>query len=246
MSRSRVKLRSLGEKIKYLRSKKKCISDYEHPSEEIQGITQEQFAKEMNVSLDTVKNWEQGYNYPTIDMLMKITEYFECDPNYLLTENTCTTEDIQYISDVTGLTEEAIRFLSAQKKVDSKINLLNIICKYENGLKLYEDLIKYIYSYQLDTVDNNLSELLENVQLLGAAGPILSLSSDDFKKMYCTSIMNDIQYQLNNLLALEADAEYKELLCTGIYANLCVKNNISPTNKGLQKVIEYTSNNLTK
>ena len=42
MKRERVKLRSFGEKLKRIRTK--C------------GLTQDKFADEMNISLDTVKN----------------------------------------------------------------------------------------------------------------------------------------------------------------------------------------------
>ena len=48
MGRNRVLLRSLGEKIKNLRKR--------------ENLTQEEFAVNLNISLDTVKNWEQGYN----------------------------------------------------------------------------------------------------------------------------------------------------------------------------------------
>jgi transcriptional regulator with XRE-family HTH domain len=70
LKRERVKLRSFGEKLKRIRTK--C------------GLTQDKFADEMNISLDTVKNWEQGYNYPSIDMLVSISEYFKCDLDYLI------------------------------------------------------------------------------------------------------------------------------------------------------------------
>lgn len=49
MKRERVKLRSFGEKLKRIRTK--C------------GLTQDKFADEMNISLDTVKNWEQGVSH---------------------------------------------------------------------------------------------------------------------------------------------------------------------------------------
>ena len=62
LGRKRVLLRSLGEKIKSLRKRK--------------SLTQEEFAVQLNVSLDAIKNWEQGYNYPSIDMLVTIAEYF--------------------------------------------------------------------------------------------------------------------------------------------------------------------------
>ena len=70
MRKERVILRSFGEKLKILRKK-------EH-------LTQKAFANNLNVSLDTIKNWEQGYNYPSVDMLVTIAEYFKCDFDFLL------------------------------------------------------------------------------------------------------------------------------------------------------------------
>lgn len=49
MKRERVELRSFGKKLKEIRLQHK--------------LTQEIFADKMNVSLDTVKNWEQGVSH---------------------------------------------------------------------------------------------------------------------------------------------------------------------------------------
>ena len=62
MKRERVKLPILGIRIKELRKMK--------------NLTQMDLANAIDVSLDTVKNWEQGYNYPTIDKLVYLTHFF--------------------------------------------------------------------------------------------------------------------------------------------------------------------------
>ena len=97
MGRNRVLLRSLGEKIKNLRKR--------------ENLTQEEFAVNLNISLDTVKNWEQGYNYPSVDMLVTIAEYFKCDFDYLLGKQDTPNKEYKHFSEYTGLSEEAIKTL---------------------------------------------------------------------------------------------------------------------------------------
>ena len=94
MGRDRVLLRSLGEKIKNLRKR--------------ENLTQEEFAVNLNISLDSVKNWEQGYNYPSVDMLVTIAEYFKCDFDYLLGQQDSPNKVYKHISEYTGLSEESI------------------------------------------------------------------------------------------------------------------------------------------
>lgn len=97
MRKERVLLRSFGEKLKILRKK-------EH-------LTQKAFANNLNVSLDTIKNWEQGYNYPSVDMLVTIAEYFKCDFDFLLGHQKTPNKVYEHISQYTGLSEEKTKEL---------------------------------------------------------------------------------------------------------------------------------------
>ena len=78
MGRKRVFLRSIGERIKYLRENKEIEC-----AEQTGTMTQQMLADRLDVSLDTVKNWEQGYNYPSVDMLARIADKFDCDIDFL-------------------------------------------------------------------------------------------------------------------------------------------------------------------
>lgn len=97
MRKERVLLRSLGEKIKILRKER--------------NITQKDLANKLNVSLDTIKNWEQGYNYPSIDLLLTIAKYFKCDFDYLLGHQDTPNKEYKHFSEYTGLSTESIRTL---------------------------------------------------------------------------------------------------------------------------------------
>ena len=107
MKRERVKLRSFGEKLKRIRTK--C------------GLTQDKFADEMNISLDTVKNWEQGYNYPSIDMLVSISEYFKCDLDYLIVQQSMPNKEFSHIADMIGISERAAALLVNAKEQSNPI-----------------------------------------------------------------------------------------------------------------------------
>ena len=72
MARERVKIHTIGERIKWLRQNKPVHYSYHEKDYEEVGISQKNLADVLNVSLDTVKNWEQGYNYPTIEMIYDI------------------------------------------------------------------------------------------------------------------------------------------------------------------------------
>lgn len=66
------------------------------------GINQVEFGKVLNVTKQSVSNWENGNILPSIDMLVKISECFSVSTDYLL-----GLSDKRYL-DVTGLTEKQI------------------------------------------------------------------------------------------------------------------------------------------
>ena len=62
-------------------------------------LNQVQLANGLNVSKQTVSNWENNNILPSIEMLVKTAQFFSVSTDYLLELN-----DRQYI-EVTGLTE---------------------------------------------------------------------------------------------------------------------------------------------
>ena len=61
--------------------------------------------------IKTVMNWEQGIAEPSLGTLMKLTELYNCDLDYLTGRIDCKTHDLQFIHDQTGLSEKAIEKL---------------------------------------------------------------------------------------------------------------------------------------
>lgn len=62
-------------------------------------LSQVQLAKSLNVSKQTVSNWENNNILPSIDMLMKLSGFFSVSTDYLL-----ELDNRNYI-EVTGLTD---------------------------------------------------------------------------------------------------------------------------------------------
>ncbi|MCM1043568.1 MAG: helix-turn-helix transcriptional regulator [Corallococcus sp.] len=48
------------------------------------GLTQQELAKKINVSLQTISGYETGYAQPPIDILIKIAQEFHTSTDYLL------------------------------------------------------------------------------------------------------------------------------------------------------------------
>ena len=62
-------------------------------------FSQVRLAEELNVSKQTVSNWENNNILPSIEMLVKIAQFFSVSTDYLL-----ELDDRKYI-EVTGLSE---------------------------------------------------------------------------------------------------------------------------------------------
>jgi transcriptional regulator with XRE-family HTH domain len=62
-------------------------------------LNQVQMANELNVSKQTVSNWENNNILPSIEMLVKISRFFSVSTDYLL-----ELDDRNYI-EITGLTD---------------------------------------------------------------------------------------------------------------------------------------------
>lgn len=66
------------------------------------GLNQVELAKQLSVTKQTVSNWENNNIQPSIDMLVKISEYFSVSTDYILGRS-----DKPFI-DVDGLSIEEI------------------------------------------------------------------------------------------------------------------------------------------
>ena len=78
--------------------------------------TQSQLAERLDITKDTVENWEQGKAYPTIDGFLRLCDLLGCSSDYLLGRINEKDHDIQFIHDFTGLSEDAIEQMQVYSK----------------------------------------------------------------------------------------------------------------------------------
>lgn len=87
-------------------------------------MTQEELAKKINTSRSNIANYENDKNMPSIEILNKLSEIFDCSTDYLLGKSDIRNpEKIKNLPfanssglDTTGLDEEDLKEL--QKQVD--------------------------------------------------------------------------------------------------------------------------------
>lgn len=62
------------------------------------GLTQVEFAKILSVSKQAVSNWENNNIQPSIDMLLKIADFFGVTTDYLLGRSNDNSLDVSNLS----------------------------------------------------------------------------------------------------------------------------------------------------
>ena len=50
----------------------------------IKGVTQKEVARALNTTDDTIYSWEKGRSQPSLEMLFKLADYFDCSIDYLV------------------------------------------------------------------------------------------------------------------------------------------------------------------
>lgn len=73
-------------------------------------LNQVQFSEKLGVTKQTISNWENGNILPSVEMLEKISDFFEVSTDYLLGRDRQDQENI-YTIDVTGLTPKEIEHI---------------------------------------------------------------------------------------------------------------------------------------
>ncbi len=63
-----------------------------------QGLTQVEFAKCLSVSKQAVSNWENNNIQPSIEMLIRIADFFGVSTDYLLGRNNDNSLDVSSLS----------------------------------------------------------------------------------------------------------------------------------------------------
>lgn len=107
----------------------------------VHGLTQDQLAYEIGSTRQTVGTWEKenGKNkIPSLDQIITLCEFYDCDYGYLLCEYDSRKHEIADIQEQTGLTEKSIDILRKAKIInDGKLELLEDM--FNQGIISIED-----------------------------------------------------------------------------------------------------------
>lgn len=87
----------------------------------VRGLNQVEFAKILGVSKQCVSNWENDNVMPSIEMLVRIADYFNVTTDFVLGRS-----DKTYI-DVSGLSDEQTSHISLIVSDMSKLNKSSIL-----------------------------------------------------------------------------------------------------------------------
>lgn len=131
--------------------------------------TQDAFADALGVSIESVRNWEQGRILPEMGTLFKICDLLGCDLDYLTGRIDYKKHGDQFIHDQTGLSEDAIRRLRSWSQEDDQRShwaqyISNMIV--DGDIEMFLSHVSYLhgdYKYldKLVEADADLDDLIE-------------------------------------------------------------------------------------
>lgn len=114
------------------------------------GYSLEYVAEACNIQqYQTVSKWESGNTSPSLEKLLILCKLYGCDLGYFIGEYDCKTRKNTDIKAETGLSENAIKQLRADKAFKgSRIQALNALIEFDNG-----NVIQDIYSFLFHRFD---------------------------------------------------------------------------------------------
>lgn len=117
--------------------------------------SQGKLAKEADLDASTLSNMLRGVHKPSIEKLLRLANAMQCDINYLLREDSSETPEMGVIKNITGLTDDSIKYLRNLKTdgFDDELAIINSVLSYK---KIYE-ILTAINGYRLnrDIVDGS-------------------------------------------------------------------------------------------
>ncbi len=89
-----------------------CIGDRVKEARAAADLSQDELGEKIGVKRQTIGKWESGDTYPDTENLEKLCIAFDCDLAYLLGEIKQRRRITADVSEVTGLSEDAVEYLS--------------------------------------------------------------------------------------------------------------------------------------
>lgn len=173
------------------------------------------FYKEFDKKYDTnisqtCKQWLAGNNFPKIDHIVYLCDFFDCDIEYLLTNQKEFKQTDKKISDITGLSQDSIRIIRNLDYLD-KITFDRLIAEcallpyFTQTIKrmlafhAYRTDAKIVLSDTLKKVDNGLVTLED------------TLNQSDMKTLIYSTVDTSVHNALSTLLK---DEELQDIFFT--------------------------------
>lgn len=89
------------------------------------GLSQEQVAKDLNISMRAYQNYEYGQREPNIEMILKLAEYYDVTTDYLLEKESSPSDPFESLKFTAEMEKEANedyqKLTSQEKAVIAKI-----------------------------------------------------------------------------------------------------------------------------
>ncbi len=116
------------------------------------GATQNQIAKEIGVTRQSISQYCDGSTVPNADKLLKLAQYFNVSADYLLGITNAKTidKDVQFICEYTGLNESVIGSLADRELPNYIAELLNLFSKSYQTEYLCKSIINYLNTENLE------------------------------------------------------------------------------------------------
>ncbi len=109
------------------------------------GLTQEQFAEIMGVSLQSVSRWETGISEPNIQVIAEIADYFETSIDYLVGAKTDKeSKELKNLFDdlqnAMSKEEQLLYLRELYKKYPRNPDIAYLICERTDDLEELRDM----------------------------------------------------------------------------------------------------------
>lgn len=147
------------------------------------GETQQVACKEIDIHINTLKNYENGERLPNLGEFLRIKDHYGVSFEYLIGESDIKNPDItlQEVGKITGLSQNAITCLNKSDRLNKKrVNIINFLIEHENKYKFISTLEAFLMS-RIEHKDINKN--------------IINNTEDD-------EVSNELKYLINNPKAL--------------------------------------------
>lgn len=128
----------IGENITFLRKKK--------------GLTQDELAKELNISNQAVSKWESGKCCPDIELIPVLAHFFEVSIDELLVSK-CLTTSTATNESADLVISQAIKIVQEDQVVSTSVLQRKLKISYSRAKKIIDDMYKSGYIVK-DTSSN--------------------------------------------------------------------------------------------